>query len=243
MEDKDSWESKFQPCQYSDKLISLLDSLNEITEKPVDIFEIKKACHIAREYHGSQLRKSGEPYYSHPLIVAYLFAKYTGKYATQYYTTTLIIVAILHDTIEDTTLTKDMIAMIFGQTVANKVEDLTRIKIDKKITAAETLNILFLQDKIDVLYIKMFDRLHNMQTIGAMKPEKMTKVSKETATDFVPLAKELNIYDIANELSKLSYEAASLSSRAAFKKDDTFWVKPHFSVLSSSLTKWNKPKP
>jgi (p)ppGpp synthase/HD superfamily hydrolase len=243
MEDTNFCALKFQPCQYSDKLISLLESLNKIAARPVDIREIKKACYYARKYHGTQLRKSGEPYYSHPIEVACLFAKYAGKYAGQYYTTTLIIVAILHDTLEDTELTKEMIAAIFGQNIADKVEDLTRIKIDKKISAAETLNILFVQDKIDLLYIKMFDRLHNMQTIGAMKPEKMTKISKETATDFVSLAKELNIYDIANELSKLSYEATSLSSRAAFRTDDTFWDKPHFSILPSNLIKWNKPKP
>ena len=69
MEDIKSWESKFQPCEYSDKLLNLITELNKTARVPVNISEIKKACHVAREYHGSQLRKSGHPYYYHPLGV------------------------------------------------------------------------------------------------------------------------------------------------------------------------------
>ena len=101
MEDIKSWESKFQPCEYSDKLLNLITELNKTVRIPVDVLEIKKACYYAREYHGSQLRKSGDPYYSHPLEVAYLFAKYVAENAQQHYTTDLIIIAILHDTIEE----------------------------------------------------------------------------------------------------------------------------------------------
>jgi len=104
MEDIKNWESKFQPCQYSDKLLNLLIFLNTMLRIPVDIKIIQKACYYARFYHGDQTRKSGEPYYSHPLIVAYLFALYVGNNIQKYCTTDLIVIAILHDTIEDTTL-------------------------------------------------------------------------------------------------------------------------------------------
>jgi (p)ppGpp synthase/HD superfamily hydrolase len=172
MQNINSWESKFQPCLYSSKLLDAIAAINITVKTPTDIHQIKKACHIAREYHGSQLRKSGEPYYSHPLEVGHLFSEYTGTTDSRYYTTDLVIAAILHDCLEDTALTKDMIAKIFNKSIADKVEDLTRVKGTLKLTAADTLHSLFSQNKIGVLYIKIFDRLHNMRTLDAMKPEK-----------------------------------------------------------------------
>ena len=105
MEDVNNWQSKFAPCQYSDKLLNKLSLLNEQAKSPVDISEVTKAIYYARKYHGSQMRKSGEPYYSHPIEVAYLFAEYAGIENEQYYTTDLVATSILHDCIEDTVLT------------------------------------------------------------------------------------------------------------------------------------------
>jgi (p)ppGpp synthase/HD superfamily hydrolase len=169
MEDINNWEQKFETCIYSDRLVTKLIDLNERTSDKVNIEEVKKAIYYARKYHGSQIRKSGEPYYSHPLEVAFLFAEYSGNENHIIYRTDLIITAILHDTIEDTDLTKDMIEKIFGSLVANNVEDLTRVKLDIKISAGESLNILFTQYKKDILYIKLFDRLHNVRTISYSK--------------------------------------------------------------------------
>ena len=90
MEDIKNWESKFVACQYSDQLLNLLIYLNTILGIPIDIKIIQKASYIARIYHGDQKRKSGEPYYSHPLIVAYLFAAFVGHYKQEYCTTDLI---------------------------------------------------------------------------------------------------------------------------------------------------------
>lgn len=197
------WESRFELCDYSGKLIDLVIELNKLVNKPVDISEIKKACYYAREYHGDQKRKSGDPYYSHPVEVAYLFAKYVAQNASQYYTTTLIVVAILHDCLEDTKLTKDMIAIIFSQEIASKVEDLTRIKFNKKITAAESVNFLFLEHKNDILYIKLFDRLHNMRTISAMCPEKQKSIAEETIFHLIPAAMLLGASRVQEELVML----------------------------------------
>jgi (p)ppGpp synthase/HD superfamily hydrolase len=197
------WESKFELCEYSSKLINLVVSLNMTVVKPVDILEIKKACYYAKEYHGDQKRKSGDPYYSHPIEVAYLFAQYVAQHASQYYTTTLIVVAILHDCLEDTQLTKDMMAIIFNQEVASKVEDLTRIKFNKKITAAESVNFLFLEHKNDILYIKLFDRLHNMRTISAMRPEKQKSIAEETIFHLIPAAMLLGANIVQEELVTL----------------------------------------
>ena len=213
MTDNTDWQSKFQLCEYSDKLLSLIAALNKNVSVPVDILEIKKACHIAREYHGDQKRKSGDPYYSHPLEVAYLFAKYVAVNAPQYYTTELIIVAILHDTLEDTKLTKDMISIIFVQEISDKVEDLTRIKFDKKITAAESVDLLFLEHKNDVLYIKLFDRLHNIRTIGSMDPEKQRSIAEETIFHLVPAAMVLGAKHIQEELVMLCSDIIKPSYR------------------------------
>ena len=203
MENIKNWESKFQPCEYSDKLLNLITELNKTARASVNILEIKKACYYAREYHGDQKRKSGAPYYSHPLIVAYLFAKYVAKNAQQYYTTDLIVIAILHDTIEDTTLTSDMIQKIFNQSVAIGVEDLTRLKYEIKTTAANTLTLLFEQYKFDILHIKVFDRLHNMQTISFMAPKKQKKIIEETVSHFIPMTSYLNLHEVKQELISL----------------------------------------
>jgi (p)ppGpp synthase/HD superfamily hydrolase len=170
MENINCWESKFQPCQYSDKLIKLIILLNEsIVFNPrlssilelVNIEVVKKACYYARVYHGDQKNESEEPYYSNPLIVAYLFALHVGHKKRSYYRTELIVIAILQDTLKDTKLTYKMIVEIFGKIVADGVQDLTRLSGEIKIRDDETLDHLlkrldqeFSQYKHEILYIK-----------------------------------------------------------------------------------------
>jgi (p)ppGpp synthase/HD superfamily hydrolase len=206
MNNKDNWEEKFVLCSYANKLLNLLYEIEKHTKNPVDITQIKKAIYYARKYHGSQLRKSGEPYYSHPIEVACIFVDYVTKENIKYFTTDLIITAILHDTIEDTELTEDMITQIFNRNVANKVIDLTRVKLDRKITAAQSVAELFLEYKKDVLYVKLFDRVHNMRTIGSMKPEKIKKIAEETINYFLPLASYLALTQYQEELIDICSE-------------------------------------
>jgi (p)ppGpp synthase/HD superfamily hydrolase len=192
-----------KPCQYSIRLIDRLKSLD--TKNVLDFDLINKAIYWAKKYHGEQKRKSGEPYYSHPLEVAYIFAENIILEDKKYFTTDLIITAILHDTIEDTLLTKAMIEQGFNQSVANNVEDLTRIKTDKKLTAGETLEVIYPQNKKGILYIKIFDRLHNLQTIGFVPEIKRNKVIEETIKYFIPLCAFLGLYDIKRVLIKIIY--------------------------------------
>jgi (p)ppGpp synthase/HD superfamily hydrolase len=180
MKDVHCWEAKFETCIYSDKLLKKLLLINKHTSKKIDFTEVKKAIYYAKKYHGIQKRQSGEPYYSHPLEVAYLIAEHR-------FTTDVLVASILHDTIEDTALTKEMIDYIFGSIIASQVEDLTRIKINEKISAAETVRRLLRQHKDDLLLIKYFDRMHNMQTINAKTPEKTTKIIDETFKVFISL--------------------------------------------------------
>jgi (p)ppGpp synthase/HD superfamily hydrolase len=226
MEDINNWEQKFETCIYSDRLVTKLIDLNERTSDKVNIEEVKKAIYYARKYHGSQIRKSGEPYYSHPLEVAFLISDYLFR-------TDIIITAILHDTIEDTDLTKDMIEKIFGSLVANNVEDLTRIKIDHKISSARMLELLWIEKKYDILLIKLFDRLHNMQTISSMTEAKRDKIVDETIEYFVSLCSILGLYEIKKELIMLSYKTKSPNKLSMFGDDLDFL--PANAFFSSSV--------
>lgn len=136
MKDINCWESKFLPCSYSDRLLNKLSTLNKSTTHQVDIIEVKKAIYYAKKYHSGQMRESGEAYYTHPLEVASMVADHCFK-------TDILVSSVLHDVIEDTTLTEEMITSIFGEKVASQVEDLTRIKKDRKISSAEMVESLY----------------------------------------------------------------------------------------------------
>lgn len=207
MEDINCWQSKFELCHYSTRLLKKIDLLNEQVLQKVDINQIRKAIYYARKYHGNQMRQSGELYYSHPIEVAYMFAEYTIKEIKQYYTTDLIVTSILHDTIEDTALTEEMVLNIFGRIVASQVMDLTRIKDNGiKISSAEIVDLLFKKRKDDVLIIKIFDRLHNMQTIGFKSSEKIKKVINETLKHFLALSEVLELPGLCDILYNECYK-------------------------------------
>lgn len=197
MKDLALWESKFKPCYYFYRLFDKLSILNESAKSQVNMLEIKKAIYYAKKYHGSQMRQSGESYYSHPLEVAYMVSSYLFR-------TDIIITSILHDTIEDTALTYDMIKSLFGLAIADQVMDLTRVKEGgRKISSAEMVESLFKQRKYDLLLIKQFDRLHNLRTLKAKSPEKIKAITEETIASFITLAAHLGTRDIEEELVQL----------------------------------------
>ncbi|MCC8399349.1 MAG: HD domain-containing protein [Rickettsia endosymbiont of Platyusa sonomae] len=210
MEDIDNWEEKYESCKYAERLVNKLSELNQQVTIPVNIYEIRKGIYYAKKYHGSQMRQSGDPYYSHPIEVAYMVAEYTALNMPKYFRTDMIITSLLHDTIEDTVLTEEMITRLFDKLIASQVVDLTRVKSYGKISAAETLNILYSQNKKDVLLIKVFDRLHNMQTIGAKSPEKQRKILLETLSTFITLSMYLGTPKIKDELIELYLKANSI---------------------------------
>ncbi len=200
-------QSKYENCQYVDKLLNKLTQLNQQVNQPVDINEIRRGIYYAKKYHGSQMRQSGVPYYSHPIEVAYMVAEYTAQEMPQYFRTDMIITSLLHDTIEDTTLTENMIARVFGKQIANQVVDLTRLKSYGKISSAETLDLLYRQNKHDVLLIKLFDRLHNMQTIRYKSPEKVKKIVDETLQSFLAVCTYFGYINLENHLYELCYNS------------------------------------
>src|SRR5574343_1531621 len=167
-------------CQYSIRLIDKLKSLD--TKNVLDFALINKAIYWAKKYHGDQKRKSGEPYYSHPLEVAYMISEHNLK-------TDVIVASILHDIIEDTEVTVGMIFDNFGQRIAQMVDKLTRDRPDgSKLSVQEVINNAYYKKDNEVLLIKLFDRLHNVQTIGSMSTEKTKKITDETLKKFITLS-------------------------------------------------------
>ena len=190
-----------EPCQYSTRLIEKLKSLDN--KNVLDFDLINKAIYWAKKYHGDQKRKSGEPYYSHPLEVSYMISDYKLK-------TDVIVVSILHDIVEDTEVTVGMIFDNFGQRIAEMVDRLTRDRPDgSKLSIEEILNNAYhLKDK-EVLLIKLFDRLHNMQTIGVKILDKQIQESKETLKNFITLAMYLENITLEKTISYLCHQISS----------------------------------
>ena len=184
-----------EPCKYSIRLIEKLKSLD--TKNVLDFNLINKAIYFAKKYHDGQLRKSGEPFYTHPLEVAYMISDYNLK-------TDVITASILHDIIEDTEVTVRMIQDTFGQRIAEMVDRLTRDRPDgSKLSVGEILNNSYQEKDREVLLIKLFDRLHNMQTLGVKSPEKIKKIADETLLIFIALAMYLEVVEIKQKLSEL----------------------------------------
>nr|WP_253307875.1 HD domain-containing protein [Rickettsia endosymbiont of Ceutorhynchus assimilis] len=216
MEDINCWEEKFEICDYAKKLLNKITYLNRLVKHPIDIREVKKGLYYARKYHGPQMRQSGEPYYSHPVAVAYMVAEFTAYEVPKLFIPSMLNAALLHDTIEDTLLTEEDIAAIFDRNIASHVEGLTRIKPYGKINTEENLNLLIQQKRHDTALIKIFDRVHNLQTLGAKSPEKAKKIISETLQHFLYVCAYFEIYNIEHELVKLCREI--IEQQTNFKK-------------------------
>ncbi|KJV76235.1 HD domain protein [Orientia tsutsugamushi str. UT76] len=180
---------------YSESLLNKLFETNVRFNTEIDLDKVEKAIFYAQKYHGQQKRDTGELYYTHPLEVAYMVAYYSFE-------TDTIITAILHDTLEDTTLTKEKIVKVFGRKIAEQVSDLTRIKDNKKISSREMIQTFYRQNKTELLLIKLFDRFHNIQTVSIKPYEKRQEIILETLQEFIPLAEYLKLPEIAIELNK-----------------------------------------
>ncbi|MDE1991285.1 MAG: bifunctional (p)ppGpp synthetase/guanosine-3',5'-bis(diphosphate) 3'-pyrophosphohydrolase [Rhizobiaceae bacterium] len=165
---------------------------------------LNKAYVYAMQKHGQQKRASGDPYISHPLEVAAILTDMRLDEST-------IAVALLHDTIEDTTATRAEIDELFGEDIGRLVEGLTKIKkldlVTKKAKQAENLRklLLAISDDVRVLLVKLADRLHNMRTLEHMSPEKRARISEETMEIYAPLAGRMGMQDMREELEELSF--------------------------------------
>ena len=164
---------------------------------------IRQAFDVAVDAHKDQRRKSGEAYIFHPLAVARIVASEIGMDATS------IAAALLHDVVEDTIYTLEDLEERFGPTVARIVDGLTKISNLKKhrdvSLQAENFRkmLLTINDDVRVIIIKIADRLHNMQTMDSMRPDKQIKIASETLYIYAPLAHRIGLYNIKTELEDL----------------------------------------
>lgn len=169
-----------------------------------DIYLVKKAYTYAYNLHKGQFRNSGEPYISHPLAVFYILLEMKADRDT-------LCAGLLHDTIEDTNITKKDIAQLFNENVANLVDGVTKLKrmnfsSKQAQNLANTRKIITsINNDVRIIIIKLADRLHNMRTLQFKKREKQIENSLETLELFVPLAYRIGAYRIKSELEDLAF--------------------------------------
>lgn len=186
--------------------ITLQDLLEKLKEYNSDEIEIvKKAYNYADNLHSGQMRQSGEPYISHPLNVAYILAEMHADRDT-------ICAGLLHDTLEDTNITKEDISHDFNQNVANLVDGVTKLskmnfssKQDQNYANTRKI-ITGITEDVRIIIIKLADRLHNMRTLQFKSEFKQKENALETMEIFVPLAYYIGAYRIKSELEDLSLQ-------------------------------------
>ena len=172
----------------------------EVLDDSIDA--LQKAIRLAEEAHCQQVRKSGEPYFFHPLRVAHMAARHWMDFAS-------VISALLHDVVEDTPTTLEEISAVFGMEIGLLVDGLT--KVDDDLLSRSALKeqtyrkqVLLAVRDIRVLCLKFWDRIDNLQTIQALNPEKQRLIAEETRTIYVPLARHLGMGRVATQLDALS---------------------------------------
>jgi GTP pyrophosphokinase len=183
----------------------VLDSLFRVVRAnhpKADLALLERAYNTAAEMHGSQVRKSGDPYITHPLAVTTILADIGMTEPT-------LVASLLHDTVEDTPYTLEQVRQDFGEEVAQLVDGVT--KLDKvkygDSAQAETIRkmIVAMSRDIRVLVIKLADRLHNMRTLRYVRQETQERVARETLDIYAPLAHRLGMNTIKWELEDLAF--------------------------------------
>ena len=178
---------------------------------------LRRAWTIGAAAHAGQNRRSGEPYITHPVAVATALAE-------QHVDVETLVAAILHDTLEDTPLSRESIAGEFGETVAELVDGVTKLDklqfADRQEAAAESFRKMMLAMARDlrVIMIKLADRLHNMRTLGAQTPEARVRIARETLEIYAPIAQRLGMNLVKAELQNLGFRALHPWRHAVLEK-------------------------
>ncbi len=171
------------------------------------VAEVYRAYLFGAQAHEGQKRVSGEPYIFHPIAVARILCGMRMDYKS-------IIAALLHDVIEDTPTLKEQLAEDFGEEVAELVDGVSKLthlsfnsKAEQQAENFRKMMLAMVKD-IRVILIKLADRLHNMRTLGAMRPDKRRRIARETMDIYAPIANRLGIYSMRHELLDLSVRHA-----------------------------------
>ena len=193
----------YQLNGYEISIDHVLEQAKTYIKNPESIAVIERAFELAFQKHKDQLRKSGEPYIIHPIEVAYILAKWQTGPRT-------IASGLLHDIIEDTEITKEEIAELFDDEIAEIVDGVTKLtklkyKSKEKQQAENHRKMLLAMSKdIRVILVKLADRLHNIRTLKFLPPEKQCSIAHETMEIYVPIAHRLGMYRVKAELEDTS---------------------------------------
>ena len=189
-------------------LITLVRNYNPRTNADL----IRQAYAYGRQMHEGQFRKSGEPYFTHPVAVAAILTEQRLDDAT-------IVTALLHDTIEDTKSTYTEVARLFGEEVAELVDGVTKLT-NLQLSSTESKQaenfrklLMAMSKDLRVILVKLADRLHNMRTIKSMSPEKQAQKARETMEIFAPLAGRMGMQWMREELEDLSFRVLNPDAR------------------------------
>ena len=178
---------------------------------------LREAWRVGANAHAGQTRKSGEPYITHPVAVAAVLAELGLDVET-------LVAAILHDTIEDTPLTREELASRFGEDVAELVDGVTKLdKLkfrDRQEAAAESFRkmLLAMSRDLRVIMIKLADRLHNIRTLGAQGRDARVRIARETLEIYAPIAQRLGMSLVKSELQNLGFRALHQWRHAIIEK-------------------------
>ena len=170
-----------------------------------DLQRLEQACAYAFSAHDGQTRKSGEPYITHPIAVATELAKWHMDIQT-------LSAGLMHDVLEDTGVTKEEMAAEFGDAIADMVDGLSKLEklqYDNQTEhQAESFRklILAMTKDMRVIIVKLSDRLHNMRTLGSMRPDKRRRISQETLEIYAPIANRIGLNPVYRELQDLSFQ-------------------------------------
>jgi RelA/SpoT family (p)ppGpp synthetase len=199
-------ENQSQSTVPPDSALALFEKKLQKYLTPDQVVQVKRAYFFAEQAHYGQVRRSGEPYVTHPLAVAGVLAEMHMDHQS-------LMAALLHDTIEDTGVTKDDIGAQFGSDVAELVDGvskLTHIEFDSvELKQAENFQkmALAMARDIRVILVKLADRLHNMRTLGVLNRDKMRRIALETLEIYAPIAMRLGMNNVRMEFEDLGFKA------------------------------------
>ncbi len=212
----------------------LMGVIKKYNNNDLELNKIRQAYDLANKLHKGQYRKNGDPYIIHPLNVAYILATLEAD-------TDTIIAGLLHDTLEDTECTKEMIATEFNEHVALLVDGVTKIgkmnfKSNDEAMATNTRKLLNgITEDVRIIYIKLADRLHNMRTLQFMPTDRQLAIATETMEIFVPIAELLGFYSIKNELAELSLNYTNHNMLLWIKNALTKYNVEHYQSMQKTM--------
>ncbi len=195
------------------ELVDRVQAYNPHTDEAL----LNRAYVYGAKAHATQTRASGEPYFGHPIEVAAILTELQLDDAT-------IVTALLHDTIEDTEATREEIAKLFGEEIAHLVDGVTKLT-RLELTSAEAAQaenfrklLVAMSRDVRVLLVKLADRLHNMRTLGALRPDKRQRIARETMEIFAPLAGRMGMQKMREELEDLAFDVLNPEARTSIMR-------------------------